>query len=217
MEALKKAAAEMAVELVDDSMVVGLGTGSTVRYVIERLGEMKKGIIGVPTSIETERLAGRCGIELASVEDFDSIDIDIDGADEIDRELNLSKGLGGALYREKVVALMSRTLVIVADESKLVERLCERAPLSVEIMPFGYKRTVHELEALGCRCVLREQKSDNGDMLASCYPSSFTGSLEDLATRVKSVTGVVEHGLFLDMAAMAFIGRREGVLTLERQ
>jgi len=214
MEELKRSAAEKAVELIENGMVVGLGTGSTVSYAIKLIGKTRK-VTGVPTSVETEKLAKKCGIRLGSIEDFDVIDIDIDGADEIDGSLNLSKGLGGALYREKVVALMSKTFVVVADESKLVEKLCEKAPVSVELLPFGYRRTMRELESLGCRCVLREKRSDNGNMLVSCYFEPLQ-SIEDLAKEIKSITGVVEHGLFIGMASKCFIGGRRGVITLER-
>ncbi|MDY6985773.1 MAG: ribose-5-phosphate isomerase RpiA [Candidatus Thermoplasmatota archaeon] len=214
MEEFKRAAAEEAVELIEDGMVVGLGTGSTVSYAIKRIGEMKK-ITGVPTSIETEKLAKKYGIRIGNVEDFDVIDIDIDGADEIDRSLNLSKGLGGALYREKVVALMSRTFVVVADESKLVGSLGEKAPVSVELLPFGHKRAIRALQSLGCRCDIREKRSDNGNMLVSCYfgPISEPSSLVEA---IKSITGVVEHGLFIGMASKCFIGGRKGVTTMER-
>jgi ribose 5-phosphate isomerase A len=215
MEELKRAAAEKAVELIEEGMVVGLGTGSTVSYAIKKIEKIEKRITGIPTSIATKNLAESCGIKIGSIEDFDVIDIDIDGADEIDGMLNMSKGLGGALYREKVVALMSRTFVVVADESKLVGSLGEKAPVSVELLPFGYRRAMRELESLGCRCVLRDVKSDNGNLLVSCYFEHLQKQ-KMVASRIKSITGVVEHGLFLNMATMAFIGKRDGVMVMER-
>jgi ribose 5-phosphate isomerase A len=217
MEELKRMAAEKAVELVEDGMVVGLGTGSTVYYAIRRIGETKR-VVCVPTSLRTEKIARDSGIPMGSVEDFDRIDVTIDGADEIDIRLNLTKGLGGALYREKVVAQMSDLLVIVADESKTVRALGEKAPLPVEVMPFGHMRTMAELKRLGCSCSIREQLSDNGNMLVDCdFGGSFPQPLENLAGKIKGVTGVVEHGLFLGLADVAFIGGKDGVAIIEKR
>jgi ribose 5-phosphate isomerase A len=217
MEELKRIAAEKAVELVEDGMVVGLGTGSTVYYAIRKIGETKR-VVCVPTSLRTEKIARDSGIRIGSVEDFDRIDMTIDGADEIDSGLNLTKGLGGALYREKVVAQMSDFLVIVADESKTVRALGEKAPLPVEVMPFGHMRTMAELKCLGCSCSVRGQMSDNGNMLVDCdFGGSFPQPLENLAGKIKGVTGVVEHGLFLDLADVAFIGGKDGVAVVEKR
>jgi ribose 5-phosphate isomerase A len=217
MEEFKRMAAEKAVELVEDGMVIGLGTGSTVYYAIRKIGETKR-VVCVSTSLRTEKIAKNSGIRMGSVEDFDRIDLTIDGADEIDSELNLTKGLGGALYREKVVAQMSDLLVIVADESKTVRALGEKAPLPVEIVSFGHRRALAELKRLGCSCSVREQISDNGNMLIDCdFGGSFPQPLENLARKIKGVTGVVEHGLFLGLADVAFIGGKEGVAVIEKR
>ncbi|MEE9163685.1 MAG: ribose-5-phosphate isomerase RpiA, partial [Thermoplasmata archaeon] len=149
----KRRAAEAAVDRVKDGMVLGLGTGSTVRYAIERLGRrVAEGweLAGVPTSRATAELARELQIPLTTLDEHPSLDLTIDGADEVDPRLDLIKGLGGALLREKIVAAASEAFLIVVDEGKVVEGLGERAPLPVEVLPFGARRTRSRLEALGC-------------------------------------------------------------------
>ncbi len=220
---LKREAGEAAAELVVDDMVVGLGTGSTVRHTIERLGERVAGglrISGVPTSSATESLALEVGIPLTSLGKQSSLDLTIDGADEVDPELNLIKGLGGALVREKIVASASRRLVIVVDESKLVERLGTKSPLPVEVMTFGSGATRARLAGLGCEPAWRMAGdepfvSDNGNHILDCR---FDG-IDDpaaLEARVNNQPGVVENGLFVGMADSVYVGSRQGIRILRR-
>ena len=158
MSELKRQAAERAVSYVKDGMVVGLGTGSTAYFAVEAIGRLVsegQSLMGVPTSKATEDQARKCGIPLLELDQVDRIDITIDGADEVDGRMDLIKGLGGALLREKMVAYISNQQVIVVDDSKLVSRLGQKAPLPVEVVPFGHRRTAKHLESLGCRAELR--------------------------------------------------------------
>src|SRR5688572_1586504 len=153
-EALKRRAAERAAEWIRDGMTLGLGTGSTVRHLLDVIAERRAagewaGVVGVPTSEDTTQRAGRLGIPLATLDERPRVDLTIDGADEVDPELRLIKGLGAALLREKIVAAASRELVIVADDTKVVERLGTRAPLPVEVDPFGAAIQPEFLRALG--------------------------------------------------------------------
>ena len=211
----KKIAGERAAELVENGMVVGLGTGSTVYYAIKKIGEMNIDVVGIPTSKATEKIAKEGKIKIGNIGDYKSIDIDIDGADEIDRELNLTKGRGGALFREKMVAELSERFIVVADESKLVKKLGEKAPLPVEVLPFGHRKTMRELEEFGCRVIKRDLITDNGNWVVDCYfENPFPEPLRKFAEEIKGITGVVEHGLFLGMADVAFVAGRSGLITL---
>src|SRR5688572_11530128 len=161
-EQLKRAAAERAVALVEDGMKLGLGTGSTARHVLQVIAERRNrgelaGIVGVPTSRATEDLARELGIPVSTLDQTQSLDLAIDGTDEVDPELNLIKGLGGALLWEKIVASAASRFVIVCDESKLVQRLGDRAPVPVEVVPFAYQIHVPFLEELGGKPRLRER------------------------------------------------------------
>ncbi len=222
IEELKRMAGEKAAEYVKDGMVVGLGTGSTVKYTILRLGELvKEGleIVGIPTSRATEQLARSIGIRLADLNEYDSIDLTIDGADEVDRELNLIKGGGGALLREKMVAHASRYEVIVVDERKVKEYLGE-FPLPVEIVRFGYARTMRVLESLGCSAVLRKREgeifiTDNGNYIVDCK----FGKIENpaaLEREIDSIPGVVEVGLFINLADEVIVGKKEGLEIMKK-
>jgi ribose 5-phosphate isomerase A len=161
-EALKRAAAERAAEWIRDGMTLGLGTGSTVRHLLDVIAERRAagewgGVVGVPTSEDTTQRAGRLGIPLATLDERPRVDLTIDGADEVDPELRLIKGLGAALLREKIVAAASRELVIVADDTKVVERLGTKAPLPVEVDPFGAAIQPDFLRSLGGEPVLRRR------------------------------------------------------------
>jgi ribose 5-phosphate isomerase A len=218
---MKRLAGEAAAELVESGMVVGLGTGSTAYWAIRRIGERMEGeglrIRAVPTSVQSEKLALELGIPLLAWADVGSIDVTIDGADEIDPQLQLIKGGGGALLREKIVASLSRKLVIVADETKRVERL-GRFPLPVEIVPFAWQATRRQLEALGCTAELRggEAKpfvTDNGNFIVDCRFGTIAQP-SALQSQLSAIPGVVEHGLFLGMASAAFVGCADGSVRL---
>lgn len=225
---LKQAAAEEAVaRFVHDGMIIGLGTGSTVYYVLRKLGEeiaagRLRDLAGVPTSVLTERQAHNFGIPLTSLGNHNSLDVTIDGADEVDSNLNLIKGLGGALLREKIVAASSQRLVIVADESKIVSRLGIRALLPVEVTPFAWQVHIRFLELLGARSHLRMAKedepyrTDNGNYILD---AQFPGGIPDvpgIAAALDRRPGVVCHGLFLGMADAVAVAGPQGVRLVQR-
>jgi ribose 5-phosphate isomerase A len=224
-ERLKRLAAERAVEFVEDGMVLGLGTGSTARHVVEILAErLRDGtlrdITGVPTSKATERHAQEVGLPLITLEYEPRLDLTIDGADEIDPDLNLIKGLGGALLWEKIVATASDRLVIVADASKRVERLGEKAPLPVEVVPFGWTTHLAFLDLLGAQATLRQDEkgnpivTDGGHYLLDCHFEDGILEPDRLERELRSRVGVVETGLFLRMADTAVIAAEDGVDVL---
>ncbi|HGA0509762.1 ribose-5-phosphate isomerase RpiA [Bacillus pacificus] len=218
---LKQLAGEYAATFVKDGMKIGLGTGSTVYWTIEKLGErVKEGLSfqAVPTSKETEVLAQQLNIPLISLNDIQSLDLTIDGADEIDSNLHLIKGGGGALLREKIVASSSKELLIIADESKLVTHL-GTFPLPVEIIPFSWKQTESKIQSLGCQTTLRLKDNetfitDNNNMIIDCvFPHNITNPA-NLHNHLKMITGVVETGLFVNMTSMAIIGTKNGIQEL---
>lgn len=224
-ERLKRQAAERAVEFVENGMVLGLGTGSTARHVLEVLAErLRTGalrdLVGVPTSRATEQHARELGFPLATLEDEPRIDLTLDGADEIDPELRLIKGLGGALLWEKIVASASERVVIVADESKLVEQLGEKAPLPVEVVPFGWNTHLAFLDLLGARATLRRSASgdpiitDGGHYLLDCHFAEGILEPERVERELQQRVGVVETGLFLGFADTAVVGGEGGVRVL---
>jgi ribose 5-phosphate isomerase A len=223
-ETLKREAAERAVAFVQSGMVVGLGTGSTAVWAVRRIGALLadgqlQRIVGIPTAEVTAREAERCGVPLGSLDDHPSVDITIDGADEIDPALNLIKGLGGALLREKIVAAASRRLVIVADESKRVAQLATRAPVPVEVIPFARRPVAGYLASLGGRVVARQRDgrpfiTDEGNIILDCHFAGLTNPRE-MAQLIRTQPGVVEHGLFLGMATEAVIAGERGIIVLE--
>ena len=224
---LKRQAAERALDYVRPGMKLGLGTGSTAALFVEALGRRVKAgleIIGVPTSEATRRQAEALGIRLATLDDEPELDLTIDGADELDGELNLIKGGGGALLREKIVAASSKRMVVIVDGSKLVARL-GRFPLPVEVVPFGLGSTRLRLAAaakalnLSGEIRLRERDgqvfvTDGGHYILDC---AF-GEIPDprsLASALAALPGVVEHGLFIGLASAAIIAGANGVEILE--
>ncbi len=220
---LKRMAAEAAVDRVEDGMILGLGTGSTTRYAIEELGRRVGAglrVRGVPTSQATAELAESVGIPLTTLEEEPLLDLTIDGADEVDPRLNLIKGMGGALFREKLVALCSSTTVIIVDEGKLVDFLGQRSPLPLEILPFGWKVTMERVQRLGCKASLRMMDdrpflTDNRNYILDCrFPR--IDEPEEMDERIKGTTGVLEHGLFLGLAETVLVGAPGGVRELRR-
>jgi ribose 5-phosphate isomerase A len=224
---LKRAAAEEALGHVRSGMILGLGTGSTVKHLVDLLGQrLASGaladVVGVPTSVRTELQAREVGIPLAELSEHPRLDLTIDGADEVSPELDLIKGLGGALLREKMVAQASDALLIISDDSKLVERLGQKAPLPVEVVEWAWDAHVPFLERLGASVALRTGPdgeptwSDNGTLFLDC---SFSEGIDDppaLQDQLLRRAGVVDTGLFLGMATAAVIASEAGIRTLER-
>jgi ribose 5-phosphate isomerase A len=213
----KKAAAEAAIELVKDGMVVGLGTGSTANFAIEGLGRrVGEGLLirGVATSKATEELARRVGVPIVTLEEVGRLDLTIDGADEVDPQFNLIKGMGGALLREKIVAFASRQEVIIIDDSKLVDVLGTKSPLPVEVVPFGNLRTKDALQSLGCKASLKGGSSpfltDNGNLIYECKFSKIEEP-EILEAEIDLIPGVVESGLFIDLATKVVVASGRGI------
>jgi ribose 5-phosphate isomerase A len=212
-EAQKDAAAARAVELVLDGMLVGLGTGSTAAWAVRRLGaKVRAGlrIRGVPTSEATRKLAETEGIPLLSLDDVDHLDLAIDGADEADHALDLIKGGGGALLREKVIASLARRFVVIADASKLVDRL-GAFPLPVEIIPFAKHPVARRIQDLGGKPELRMSPkggpfvTDNGNWVLDCRFGAI-GDAKGLAGKLDGIPGVAEHGLFIGMTERVILG-----------
>jgi ribose 5-phosphate isomerase A len=222
---LKQAAADAAVAMVEDGMVLGLGTGSTAKLAVEALAKRVAGglrVIGVPTSEFTGGQARALGIAISTLDEHPQVDLTIDGADEVALgSLNLIKGHGGALLREKIVASASRRLVIIVDESKLVEKLGSKFALPVEVVPFGWTVAAHKLSALGGNPELRKEAggkpflTDGGHYILNCEFGAIAAPAE-LEARLNSIVGVVEHGLFLGMATEVIVAGENGIKVLRR-
>ena len=219
---LKRAAAKRAVEFVESGMVLGLGTGSTAAFVIEHLAtRVAEGlaVVAIPTSEHTAELARGLGIPLATLGEHRRIDLAIDGADEVERgSLNLIKGHGGALLREKIVAAASERFVVVVDDEKLVDRLGERAAVPVEVVQFGWQATAAALEKLGTRPELRQTDgrafvTDGGNFILDCTfgPIADPQQLERLITMT---VGVVENGLFIGRSSAVVVASENGVAIM---
>ncbi|MBO1582611.1 ribose 5-phosphate isomerase A [Bacillus sp. XF8] len=221
MTELKRLAGEHAADFIKDGMKIGLGTGSTVYWTIQKLGQLVNeglSIQAVPTSIETKQLAQQLSIPLISLGDIDYLDLTIDGADEISPDVQLIKGGGGALLREKIVAMSSQKLIIIADESKLVMDL-GTFPLPIEIVPFAWEQTAKRIQSFGCQTILRIQNNqpfitDNGNMILDCvFPNQITKPTE-IHQQLKMITGVIETGLFINMVDTAIIATEKGIKEL---
>ncbi|SDW03569.1 ribose-5-phosphate isomerase RpiA [Paenibacillus sp. CF384] len=212
----KRAAAEQAAAYIRDGMIVGLGTGSTAYWAIQKIGkQVKEGlsIQAVATSIESENLAKELGIPILSIAEVDSIDLTIDGADEVDNSWNLIKGGGGALLREKIIASASKELIIIVDESKQVSQL-GKFPLPVEVVQFGYELSQRRLGKLGCVPQLRMSKdkpfiTDNGNYIVDCHFETIVHPGE-LHTAINMIPGVVDNGLFIKLATKVIVGYNDG-------
>jgi len=224
---LRQLAAQRALDFVESGMTLGLGTGATTRYFIDLLGEkLARGALtdvrGVPTSQGSAEQAARLGIPIVSLEDYPELDLAVDGADEVDPNLNLIKGLGRAALREKIVEIHTRRLVIVVDQSKLVSRLGTRGPLPVEILPFEAPAHVRWLNTLGCRAELWLEedglpaRTDNGNYLARLWFPKGIRHPRALARKLAARPGILEHGLFLNMASLVIVAGENGVQILER-
>jgi ribose 5-phosphate isomerase A len=219
---LKQAAAEKALELVQDGMLVGLGSGTTARYFTEGVGRLvAEGmkVRAVPTSRETAELAAELGIQIVT-ELVGQVDLTVDGADEVDPALNLIKGRGGALFREKLVAAASKRFVVVVDESKLVKQLGVGV-LPVEVLPFLWRSTAERVAALGVSLVVRGGEetpyiTDNGNLILDLTVEGGIAKPADFAAELKKVTGVVEHGLFIGMADTVIAAGPEGPRAIGR-
>ncbi len=224
IESLKKQAALQALEHVQSGMTIGLGSGSTATYFIQALGEkLKTGelktIVAVPSSKQSEILAKKLAIPLVELT-ADGVDVCIDGMDEVDPELNAIKGLGGAQTREKIVAGSSKLFILIGDETKIVKQLGEKAPIPVEVIPFGYKATVAKLATLGTRPEQRMKGdepfiTDNGNYIFHCFVTPPIDA-KKLATEISQIPGVLEHGLFLGLAKIAYVATSKEVLKLEK-
>jgi ribose 5-phosphate isomerase A len=229
MDDLKRQAAARALEEVRDGMKLGLGTGSTAKHFVELLGERVRAglkVVGVPTSEATRADALRCGIALTTLDEIDRLDLTIDGADEVDAALDLIKGGGGALLREKIVAAASDRMIVIADESKWVETL-GRFPLPVEVVPFGLTATQRAManafaeSGVSGQMVVRKGNeghvfvTDGGHWIVDAH----LGRIEDaprLASLLNAIPGVVEHGLFIGLARMAVLAGAQGIRVVER-
>ena len=218
---MKKIVAEKAVDtFVKDGMNVGLGTGSTAYFAIKRIGELVAqgyDLTCVATSVQSEDLARECGVRVVDLDEVDKIDITIDGADEVDPDMQLVKGLGGALLREKIVAAASVREVIIVDESKLVQKLGTKAPLPVEVLPFGHEHTRYALQRQGCTPELRMRDgkpfvTDGGNYIYDCrFPEGIANPFF-LESRIDVIPGVVENGLFLNTAFDVLVSRTDGTV-----
>jgi ribose 5-phosphate isomerase A len=220
---LKRAAAMRAIEEVEDGMILGLGTGSTAAFVVEGLARRVAGglrVVGIPTSERTASQARQLGIPIATFAEYQTLDLTIDGADEVQLgTLDLIKGLGGALLREKIVAAASRRLVIVVDQEKLVERLGEHTPIPVEVAQFGWEATAVALTRLGClperRYVPGERPyvTDGGNYILDCRFGPLADPRET-ERNIAATVGTVESGLFVGRSTMVVVSSAAGVEVL---
>lgn len=215
MEA-KRIAAERAVDYIHNDMIVGLGTGSTAYWAIQKLGlKVQNGlnIRAIATSIQSEELAKKLGIQLISFSEIEEIDITIDGADEVNHDFCLIKGGGGALLREKIVAASTKEFIVVVDESKLVKFL-GKFPLPIEIVKFGFEVTIKKLRMLGCEPILRMSDNkvfvtDNGNYIVDCNFINIEDP-ENLHNQINLIPGVVDNGLFVEMTKKVIVGYQNG-------
>ncbi len=220
----KKNAAEKAVEQIEPGMIVGLGTGSTALFAVKRIAELLENgklnnIVGIPTSLETEDEALKAGIRVGLLDEFPEIDITIDGADEVDKNLNLIKGGGGALLKEKIIAQASERVIIVVDESKLSKQLGEKWALPIEVVPMALEVERRFLKSIGGSPMVRERRggyfvTDEGNYIID---TSF-GIIKDpekLASKLQERAGIVEHGLFINIASQVIVAGKSGIKILD--
>ena len=219
----KRNAAEEAVKYVENGMIVGLGTGSTAKIAVDLIGAKLNDdfqIVGMPTSIRTKLQAEELGIELIEIDETDSIDLAIDGADEVSPDMSLIKGLGGALLREKKVEKKAKELIIIIDEGKLVQKL-GRGELPVEVCSNDYEKVGSKIEKLGCETKLRIE--DNGEIFVTdnknyIYHCKFPNGIDNpraIDKKLMNIDGVKDTGLFIDMATKIIVGSKNNVKILE--
>ena len=222
---LKRAAAVAAAALVEDGMIVGLGTGSTAAFAVAELARrVKQGLrfVGIPTSERTAAAATAAGVAVSTLDEHPHIDLTIDGADEVERgTLNLIKGLGGALLHEKIVAAATKQLVIIVDDSKLVDHLGAHVTVPVEVVTFGLEATRQSLQALGATVTLRRDRlgkpfvTDSGNRIVDCSFGEISDAAQ-LEDSVRRVVGVVESGLFVNRADVVFVASANGLQQMQR-
>lgn len=221
----KKRVAVEAVKNIQSGDIVGLGSGSTAAFAIREIGKRVQNegltIKGVATSSEAERIALAEGIKLTSLDILEQLDVAIDGADQVDNELNLIKGLGGALTREKIVDDLAKRLIIIVDETKLSDRLGGNIPVPVEVLPFALNPVTRRLKDMGGRPVLRlcedgeTMVTDNHNYILDTYFESIENP-EELRKKLKLIPGVIENGLFIDMTDKLYVGCKKGIKIMER-
>lgn len=224
---LKGQAAQKAVAYLGDGMVVGLGSGSTVQFALEEIAKLLsqgklKQLWGIPSSRRTEQEARRLKIPLTTLEENPKIDITIDGADEVDPQLNLIKGGGGALLREKILAQASKRVIIVVDESKLSPQLGSKWAVPVEVIEFGYKPAISHIESLGAKVKIRTDqagkifRTDGGNIILDCDFGAIP-DIQQLSLRLNQHAAVVENGLFFELASEVIVAGRNGIERLQRK
>jgi ribose 5-phosphate isomerase A len=227
MEEFKRAVAKEALKFIEDDMIVGLGTGSTTAYFIEYLGKLimeeeLEDVYGVPTSYQSRMLALEYGVPVVGLDEVDAIDIAVDGADEVDPHLNLIKGRGAALTMEKIIEYRAGTFLVLVDESKLVERLGQKMPVPIEVIPAAWRAIAEEIEVFNATAELRMASkkdgpvvTDNGNFILDAKFHHIEDPL-DLEIELNNIPGVVENGIFADIADIVLVGTKEGVKRMER-
>lgn len=225
-EEAKKRVALEAVKHVEDDFVVGLGSGSTAAYVIQEIGRLMQQdglrVLGVPSSSQAMILAVRSGVPLTTLDEYPILDLAIDGADEVDHKLDMIKGGGGALTREKIVASAAKQVVIVADETKLVEKLGTTFRVPVEVLPFALATATAGINELDGKTLLREGKgkvgavvTDNGNYIVDVDFGAIA-DIKELNQRLKLIPGVIETGLFIGIADIVYLGKPDGITKLKK-
>ena len=225
-EEAKKRVASEAVKHVKDGFVIGLGSGSTAAYVINEIGLMKKQdrleLLGVPSSSQAMLLAVQSGIPLTTLDEHPNLDLAIDGADEVDNKLNMIKGGGGALTKEKIVASAAKQVIIIADETKLVKKLGTTFRVPIEVLPFALATVTNSIKKIGGKPFLREGKrkvgaviTDNGNYILDVEFGSINDAKE-LNQKLKFIPGIIETGLFIDIADIVYLGKEDGMIKLQK-
>ncbi len=225
-EKAKKRAALEAVKHVKDHYIIGLGSGSTAAYAIREIGKITRQknwqILGVPTSYQAMQLATENGIRITTLQEHPQLDLTVDGADQIDRELNLIKGMGGALTREKIVASASKRVIIVADETKLAKKLGSNHPVPIEVLPFATAAVMSRIRKIKGKPCLRETSgkvgplvTDNGNFILDTDFGPID-SPSELGFQLKSIPGVVETGIFAGIADIVYLGTKNTVRKLRK-
>ena len=222
---LKKMSAKAALEQIKDGMIIGMGSGSTVMHLINLIGQRIKNdeidIMAVPTSYETAQLCISSGIRLTTLDEHPSLVLAVDGADEVDPNLNLIKGGGAALTKEKIVGSAAKLLAILVDESKLVKTLGEIAPLPLEVLPFAKSTVLNQLKEFGIPQVRMSNRklgpvvTDNGNFIIDIFDLRIR-DFSKMEKQLNAIPGVIENGLFVNMADIVYVGSEKGVKTLTK-